>query len=285
MLIPAIKSDWQLLFRPERHGNYINDHCVIKANDGSWNLFGITSLESRSDSERYFVHAAGKSLTEPMTELEKVIDTGTRAWAPCVVEHEGLYYMYFGPGETKMEVTNVLSHWMGHKINIKGNPVMAVNRDHMVIKNNGKWIMYASGLKDSYSCISVLESDNLIDWDFKGYALTSSGSAPMNPPWGAFESPFVVKKDGLFYLFTTYTDCSHASYHNTIVFCSENPYNFGDYTAEKHSQMVMAELHSHAGEILEDNGKYYITSCGWRGYNSIIEGGVAIAELDWTEKQ
>lgn len=43
--IPKITGEWQLLFRPERCGNYINDHSIIKDRDGKWHLFGITSME------------------------------------------------------------------------------------------------------------------------------------------------------------------------------------------------------------------------------------------------
>jgi len=279
---PKIKSDWKLLFKPEKYGNYINDHCIIKGNDGNWHLFGITGDGAdRPEDERYFAYAVGESLEGVMEERGKVIDDGNRAWAPCVVEHEGLYYMYYGPGVTKMAVTNELFHWMGHQINVTGNPVMSVNRDHMVIKVGDTWLMYVTGLKDGCSCISVLTSTDLVNWAFGGYALTSTKSAPLNPAWGAFESPYVVLHDGMYYLFVTYTDCAYDNYHNMLVFCSEDPYNFGEYTGDNHSEMVIAELKSHAGEIICDNGKYYITTCGWSGYGIPCEGGVAIAELEF----
>ena len=283
MKIPAISGEWRLLFKPQQFGNYVNDHCIIKDSNNKWHLFGITSHDKGADTERYFVHASAASLDDAMEENGKVIDDGGRAWAPCIVEASGLYYMYYGPGVTKMAVTNDVSHWMGHQINVAGNPVMSVNRDHMVIRVGDIWLMYASGLKDGYSCVSLLISSDLINWNFYGYALTSSDAAPLNPPWGAFESPFVVEHDGLYYLFTTYTNCEHENYHNTLVFCSSSPYDFGNYTYENHNKTVIANLKSHAGEIINDNGKYYITSCGWNGYDIPFEGGVAIAELSFNE--
>jgi len=285
MKIPEISGEWRLLFKPERFGCYINDHCIIKEKNGGWHLFGITSPEesANADTERYFVYASGPSLHEVMTEQGKVIDDGNRAWAPCVVEEGGLYYMYYGPGVTKMAVTRELSHWMGHQINITGNPVMSVNRDHMVIRAGNEWLMYATGVKDGYSCISLLMSTDLVNWRFTGYALTSGGAAPLNPPWGAFESPFVIELDGLYYLFTTYTDADRESYHNTLVFCSENPCQFGCYTGDNHDKMVIAELRAHAGEVLFEDGKYYITTCGWNGFGIPFEGGAAIAELTFRD--
>lgn len=284
MYIPKISSEWRLLFKPEKHGNYVNDHCMIQDANDSWHLFGITSHEKGPDTERYFVHASTISVNDIMEEKGKVIDDGNRAWAPCIVEESGIYYMYYGPGVTKMAVTHELSHWMGHQINIIGNPVMSVNRDHMIIKVKDTWLMYASGVKDGYSCISLLTSNDLINWRFEGYALTSSGSAPLNPPWGAFESPFVLEYEGMYYLFTTYTDCGHENYHNTLVFCSGDPYHFGDYTLENHDEMVVSTLKSHAGEIIYDNEKYYITTCGWNDFDIPFEGGVAIAELRFDPK-
>lgn len=281
---PRIASDWRLLYRPTRFGIYVNDHSLIKANDGKWYLFGITGMtdEGRPQMERYFTYGCTDRLFEtPMTELGKVIDEGMCAWAPAVIEHKGLYYMYYGPNTTRMAVTHDPSHWMGHPIQLNGVPPMAVHRDHMVIPYENGWLMYASGVKDGYGCVSLLYSDDLIHWDFRGYALTSSGDAPLTPPWGAFESPFVLKHKDLYYMFVTYTDSGLETYHDTLVFCSEDPCFFGDYTASKHKEMVVAELPVHAGEVVCENGQYYITTCGWNGYHVPCEGGVAIAKLNF----
>ena len=284
MKIPVITSPWRLLFEPKSCGNYVNDHCLIRDAKNDWHLFGITSTEVGPDTERYFVHAQSKTLTEEMKEINRVVDDGNRAWAPCVVFEKGIYYMYYGPGITKLAVTNDPLHWMGHQVNVTGNPPMAVNRDHAIIKVGDTWLMYASGVKDDYSCVSLLTSKDLINWQFHGYALTSSGDAPLNPSWGAFESPYVLERDGMYYLFITYTDCAMDNYHNMLVFCSADPYSFGDYSQSKHDDMVIATLHSHAGEVIFDQGKYYLTTCGWRDHGTPFEGGVAIAELKFVDR-
>ena len=36
--IPSITGDWQLLYKPEKTGCYVNDHSLIRAQDGSWHL-------------------------------------------------------------------------------------------------------------------------------------------------------------------------------------------------------------------------------------------------------
>lgn len=281
---PEISSEWKPLFIPGKFGDYVNDHSIIKANDGSWHLFGITSHQGNPSQERYFVH--GKKCSslfsdELMEEKEIVIDNGTRAWAPGVIEKDGLYYMFYGPSPTKLDVSVDLSEWMGYEVKLSGHPVLSSHRDHFVMKEKNGYVMYVAGIKDGYGCISCHTSKDLLNWKFKGYALTSSGNAPLKPAWGAFESPYVIKYDNLYYLFVTYTDCSLETYQNTFVFCSDTPYFFADYTGDNHSETVVAVLHEHAGEILYENGQYYITACGWKNCGIPVEGGVAIAKLDF----
>ena len=48
--------------------------------------------------------------------------------------------------------------------------------------------------------------------------------------------------------------------------------------------MPVTVLQAHAPEIIEENGKYYITTCGWIKSPNPIPGAVAIAPLDWREE-
>lgn len=286
-LIPAITSEWKPLFKPETCGRYVNDHTLIKHTDGLWHLFGITSHGEEgadfAELERYFVHAAGKLRDEtPMKELGKVCDNGVRAWAPSVVNDGHRYYMHYGPSPMRMATSFELSHWMEHTPVIVGAPLDSCHRDSMVIRrDDGTWLMYITGIDGRYGVVSVLESADLVTWRFIRHALRTSGKAPYNPPWGATESPYVVHIDGLYYLFITYTNCKRDNYHNTLVFCSEDPTDFGNYTGDNEDDLVITKLHAHAPEIIQDDGQWYLTTCGWRGYNTPVEGGVAIARLDW----
>lgn len=92
----------------------------------------------------------------------------------------------------------------------------------------------------------------------------------------------MVRVGGLYYLFVTYTDCRPENYHNTLVFCSEDPTNFGEYTGDNEAEVVVAKLWAHAPEIVEDGGHWYVTTCGWPNHGTAVEGGVAIARLGWT---
>lgn len=288
-LVPVIAGQWRLLYKPQRTGCYVNDHCLILSGDRDWHLFGITrdEPEPKPEKERWFTHGKGKLVSETgMKELGIVCDNGTRAWAPAVVWDGRRYYMYYGPSPLRMAVSDELSHWMEWQPVISDCPPDACHRDPMVLRlSNGKWLMYASGLEERRGAICVLESNDLLNWRFAGYALRSSGTAPLSPPWGAMESPFVVFHGGWYYLFVTYTDCKTENYHNTLVFRSSDPLDFGEYSGENDAQVV-ARLHAHAPEVVcDDSGQWHITTCGWRGKGTPIEGGVAIAPLEWQTVQ
>lgn len=161
---------------------------------------------------------------------------------------------------------------------------MACHRDHFVLKvGESEWLMYVTGMKDGKSSVACLRSEDLLSWDFIGYALTSGVNSEFNPSWGAFESPFVVERDGGYYLFTTYTDCSKDTYHDTFVFYSEEPRRFGCYDGKNGGNgyaRPVTVLHTHAPEIVKENDQWYITTCGWRE-SSFAKGKVMIASLEW----
>lgn len=284
MKIPYISGEWKPLFRPQTHGNYINDHSLIKAADGKWHLFGITSFTCKPCDERYFAHGVGESLDCEMTEDKPVINKGTLAWAPGVIEKDGYYYMFYGPSPTSLAVSPDMHEWFGTNIFMKNEPIMGAHRDHFVLKlADDSYLMYVVGIHERRGAVSCFSSSDLQTWSFEGFALMSGENAPLTPAWGAMESPFVVKKDDKYYLFVTYTDCKKQNYCNTMVFCSEDPKNFGVYDGEFGKKPITV-LNVHAPEIIEENGRYYITTCGWRGYPNPFEGSVSIAPLDWKEE-
>lgn len=283
MKIPYISGEWKPLFRPEKFGNYINDHSLIKDNKGNWHLFGITSFDAKPSCERYFAHGIGSSLECEFGEAKPVIDRGTLAWAPGTIEKDGYFYMFYGPSPTSLAVSPDMYEWFGTNVTLKNEPLMGAHRDHFVLKlDDGSYLMYVVGIKDRRSAVSCFSSSDLLTWNFEGFALTSGENAPLNPAWGAMESPFVVKMDGEYYLFVTYTNCARDNYCNTMVFCSKDPKNFGVFDGDEGDRPITV-LNTHAPEIVEENGKYYITTCGWRGYPNPYEGSVSIAPLDWKE--
>ncbi len=282
MKIPYISGDWKILFEPHKYGNYVNDHSIVKGSDGKWHLYGITSHEGSPSCERYFVHAVGDSLHQPFDEVGRSIDRGTLAWAPCVIQRGENYYMFYGPSPTSLAVSFDMYEWFGTKVVLNNEPIMAAHRDHFVLKlDDNKYLMYVSGINNKKGAISCFSSNDLLNWNFEGFALTSGDEAPLKPAWGAMESPYVIKKDGLYYLFVTYTDCSNETYNNTLVFCSENPKCFGEYNGEGVGSKPITVLAAHAPEIINIGEEYYITTCGWKNKPTPNCGAVSIARLKW----
>lgn len=281
---PKIVGEWRVLFQPEKHGDYVNDHTVVKGADGNWHLYGCTSFSGGPYNERYFAHGVGVDLQTKMREVGRSIDKGTLAWAPCVTQKDGNYYMFYGPSPTQLALSFDMYEWYGYPVKLHGEPMMAAHRDHFVLKTKEGYLMYVAGVYQKRGAISVFSSDDLLEWKFEGYALTSGENAPLSPGWGAMESPFVVEKDGAYYLFVTYNDCTDATYCDTLVFVSENPKSFGGYDGGKGGAIPVTKLYAHAPEVVEENGKYYITTCGWRSKPSPNKGAVSIAELSWEDE-
>lgn len=312
--IPHIKGELKLLYRPDSTiGAYINDHTLFKYKD-KWHLIGITSKTVPADpmTETYFAHGVGDSIVMEggyrETDQRLFEETyNAPAWAPYAFSYKGLAYCFYGPQKISLRTSEDGFHWLKEKLlkkipekwnpNVKNLPF----RDAMIIKiwENGKdkWLMYAASLvnidkEPYYSGVELLESCDLMHWDSIGFALTSSKGVPYYNQDGGFESPFVMKYGDYYYLSVTYVGNNDTvpypdTYSNTIIFRSlkpNDPYHFGNYSGN--DSMIIARLPVHAPEYVVDpeTGKWYITACGWAGYDIPIPGAVAIAELGWEKE-
>jgi beta-fructofuranosidase len=272
----------------------VNDHALVRTPEGWWHVFGITSIKDELDpqAERWFCHGAGRSLAEGnFRERGRVADFGRRAWAPAVVFDGERWVMLYGPDILRAAVSDDprLDHWFEVESSVVGAPINAVSRDHMVVRlDDDTWLMYATGKRGREGAVSVCVSEDLLHWRFVRYALRTTPDAPKQPPYAATESPFVFQRDGEWWLSITYTTSGGgpAEYHETILFRSDNPFDFGTYTGDE--SPIAARLYAHAPEYIvdPDTDQWYITSCGWRGeaFGTVIPGSVAIRELEWVEE-
>ena len=293
MTRPALGgTGWRTLFAPAKTGCYVNDHCVVRAHDGRWHVFGITKETPEVDPqrERWFCHGSGESLAAGgFREHARVCDFGPRAWAPAVAFDGQRWIMLYGPDLLRAAICDDprLSSWHEAPCSLRGAPLGAVLRDGMIFRLDGdSWLLYATGKRGHESAVSVCVSENLLDWRFVRFALRTAPEAPKQPPWAATESPFVFRHDGAYWLSITYTATARdpAEYHETVLFRSNDPFDFGTWSGDP--AQLAGRLEAHAPEYLVDgDGRWWVTSAGWVGerFGTVIPGAVAIRELDWLE--
>ncbi len=293
-----------------------------------WNVIGITNHELVGGTgETHFANGVGRSLDEGifkdnpntggiiMNALDMQADPtpnpyreGILCWAPHVVYDNGTYHMfYFSVLSSKWNMEYATStdliNWKDrteeltlsvagtHEGLLYENGNIVETRDPMVLKYGNLWLMYTTAMwldgGVRRGAVAVYQSTNLKAWIFKGYALRNLDGAPI-APYSTCESPFVVYKDGKFILSVTITVSDETTYHDTIIFVSDNPYNFGTYSGAvklEESSNYVGRISAHCPEYIYDSiaDKWYVTTAGW---SNLVKhegalGGVGIAEMKW----
>ena len=254
---------------------YINDHCII--HDGEiWHMFGITHEEPANPlEEKIFAHATSQNLNGPLWQKQPHVlpyspqDGETHVWAPHIIKHNDLYYMYYCAGG----VDN--AHYRIHLATSKdlytwerspSNPLLIDGfdaRDPMILRVDETWVMYytatstPTGGNHQVACVT---SNDLLNWGNKHVVFTHTQEGTYGGPC---ESPFVVYEKGRYFLFIGPLD----GYSDTRVYVSDDPFSFS-------IDKEVGVIPSHAAEVIVDAaGQYYVTRAGWG------EGGLYIAPL------
>lgn len=301
VFIPRIAGEWQTLFRPERSGHYINDHTVYQDAERNWRLIGITSkTDGDYNREKYF--AVGVSADFPpaggMTEAKPIADFGELAWAPHVIHAGEKYYIFWSPHKLHQMESKDGIFWENHEV-IMPAPLHKFFRDGMVLQIAEKqWLLYATARGRYYSQVDIYQSFDLRAWQYIRTALSSGWGGERNSPFSSMESPFVVDYQGHYYLSLTYNNGSFfwpgilllfkvwpnpTSYNETLVFHSDNPYDFGVYRGRNNSPTLLTKLETHSPEFVynPDTDSWYITTAGWPWVATLTSGEVAVAPLEW----
>jgi|GEM_PF-448247 len=281
----VIAGEFTRIYNPSIGENkpwYINDHCFIAGQDGTWHLFGITHEEPmRPLEEKNFAHATTKNLTvfpwqkQPfaLSVAEESPWNERHLWAPHVVYNKGLYYMFYCAGDkdpTKYKIhlatSKDLWKWERHP----ENPMVVDGyhaRDPFVLNLGDKWVMYYTATSEPTGgnhVVAYRTGTDLIHWGERHIAYTDPS---VGKGGGPTESPFVVRRNGFYYLFTG----PSSGYSDTSVFRSSDPFHF-------RFEDRVGNIPAHAAEVVRDkDGKWYVSHCGWG------EGGVYLAPLYWND--
>ncbi|MBL7186112.1 MAG: family 43 glycosylhydrolase [Phycisphaerae bacterium] len=263
---------------------YINDHCFIYGHEHTWHLFGITRQEPAMPLEEInFAHATAKTLLQQpwskqpfaLTVAKEPPCNEVHLWAPHVIGHRGIYYMYYCAGDRDHTMYKIhlatsrdLKTWTRHP----KNPMIVDGfdaRDPFILRVKNKWVMYYtanSSPNGGNHVVACVMSNDLITWDNRGVVFTDP---KMGTYGGPTESPFVVRRGERFYLFIG----PRHGYDGTDVFVSDDPFHWKIDNKVGHFK-------AHAAEVVRDgNGKWYISRCGWE------RGGVYLAPLIWKDGQ
>lgn len=274
-------------------GMYTVDHAILKQDD-LWHLIYIRGIAATNWPEyplSNFGHAVSHDLVDwhirkPVLETRATGFDTYQVWAPHIIKHAGKYWMFYaGVNDSATQAiclatSEDLYHWERHE----GNPIITSLpwgywdtthwsdcRDPMVLKDGDTFYCYYTaarmvpGTETVENCLGIASSGDLIHWKDEGYrrlihTLTT-------PP----ESPFVVKRNGAYYLFYT-------NYRYGIVYVrSPDPlYGWKEDPEDPHSIMKGVS----ATEIFEHEGKWYITLISHMPYGLHF---LEIRELVWKE--
>ena len=251
-------------------GGYVNDHALIKK-DGLHHLFHIrgTAATTWQDYPLFnFGHAVSRDLVhwnteDPVLQIEGNSWDQFQVWAPHIIEHKGTYYMFY-TGVNKnvcqaicLATSTDLYHWKRSDT----NPVITTKpwgiwnpdkwsdcRDPMVLKDGDLFYCYFTAQRKNpesgkdESCIGISSSTDLLNWKHAGIIRLDQSLS--TPP----ESPFVVKRDGKYYLF--YTNYGMG----TTYAISDDPVKGWK---EVPPDQVKLMGRTGASEIYQDDGKWY----------------------------
>ncbi|MGQ1787423.1 family 43 glycosylhydrolase [Saccharicrinis sp. GN24d3] len=263
---------------------YINDHCFIEDKKGRLHFFGINNpfFEDGTYNYTYHPHIGHAVMEDPAKgfkhtgmALSEYKEGQGFLGAPYVVQNKaGKYLMFFQSkfGDKRfmeLAVSDDLYRWE------RNNKAVLYSHDNMrdpclFEDDDGQVYFYIVTPKKEGSSISVIPTD-----DFNEFGEpTELIHIPDGVSWSGLESPYVIKRNGLYYLFVSY---AHRHYHETLVIVSDR---FDSFKIEN----TITTLHSHAPEIVAYKGKTYISSCGIEGHQMLDDHSLYWYELKWLKR-
>jgi len=282
---------------------YVKDFTIVRDVSGLWHIFSITGPFYAGHDwvpmghERAFSHGTSMDLRNwqyhrPVLSISDSKHPDGNGffenhgiWAPHVIYHEGLYYMFYTSTNDKVSqsISLATSKDLFNWAKYDKNPVLTLEnespfywvrdawadcRDPMVLSDNGKFYLYATAHiaeGTERGAVVVAESNDLHSWHNAKVAIRGSG--PM-------ESPQVWKEKGSYFM--------TASSLGGGTFISDHPvtgwkkHDFPRPPIQQHEKIVPTSS-SYAEEVYRlDDGTMIMAGLTWRHWgNSIYIFGVS----------
>lgn len=273
------------------------DFAIWQAADGTWQLWSCIRNTKAGENTRLFYRWEGKELTDknwkPMgiaMEADTALGEASGGLlAPYVLKEDSIYYMFYGGLPRICLATSRDGKKFTRVLNEKGMSYLFAgpynnSRDPMVLRDNGLYYCYYMGNTDKNgtivengqtvkkpftSAIFCRTSADLKHWS-EPVMISAGGEAAKKSNWygGDAECPFVVKKDGYYYLFRNQL---YGKKNLNTQYASANPLDFG----VGQDDFNIGTLAVAAPEIVYYEGAYYIAAL-----NTGLDG-IRIARLGW----
>jgi hypothetical protein len=271
-LVPYVKGRFKHILDPPGKSSdpkkrpwYINDHhFFVEKKKQVIHWYGITNPippagESMygPGSSLYMGHASAPSPYGPWTEHPHAFsepEEDGHIGCHFVVPYKEEYLMLYPNNRVdkkRLFVATSKDLFSWEKLEGFG-PVGEGNlRDPCILKlEDGTYLLYAADFTNQrLPHVRLYKTRDLLNYEELETALL--GPEPVSTPY-YLESPFVLRHEGIYYLLVNF---SHHQYSETVVYASKDPYKF-DW------EKPINTIFTHAPEILEWQGKYYISHCG-----------------------
>jgi hypothetical protein len=288
---PQIDGDWWPVAGNPDLGAYTSDKqqpvdfAIWQAADGTWQIWSCIRHTQCGGNTRLFHRWEGRRLTDtnwtPMgiaMEADPALgETRGGLQAPHVFMKNGLYYLVYGDWQRICLATSKDGKQFTRVLNQRGQPDLFSgpyenSRDPMMLKIGNLFYCYYMGHKQGaeyQSAIFCRTSHDLENWS-EPMMVSAGGRATAHSNWfgGDAECPFVVPKDGIYFLFRNQR---YGHNHLNTQYASPNPLSFG----VGDDRYRIGTLPLAAPEIILHRSRWYIAAL-----NPGLDG-IRIARLRW----
>ena len=278
--IPVIDGDWwQVAYSPDlpeisSEPGHVVDHCFFKATNGRWQLW--TQIRDTSRGRVFYRWEGCQDFEQPNWTPKGVCwvgepeygESSTVIQAPCVFEENNRFTLLYGGGGQICMATSEDGIKFVRRRNAEGLSRVFADlsrrdpggmRDPHLLRVGNRYLLY-------YVARNSRGMANDVEVRTANSARSQAWSEPRvicHGPKGA-QSPQILCRNGFYYLLHMGSSADYL----TKVFCSQDPFDFKE-------AKVLTQLPVSAAEIIEAEGKHYISSLipGYRG--------VRVARLRW----
>jgi hypothetical protein len=291
-IVPQIDGEWWTVAHNPDLGKFTSpeqqpvDFAIWQAKDGSWQLWSCIRHTKCGGATRLFYQWEGKRLTDSdwrpigiaMQADPALGETAGGLQAPHVLRERDVFHMVYGDWERICRAESRDGKKFERVRNERGQPDLFTgpygnSRDPMLLKIGTLFHCYYTGHKqgERFDCaVFCRTSSDLRRWS-EPMAVSAGGTAAkLGTPGLNAECPFVVAKDGTYWLFR---NMLYGVGERNVQYASTNPLCFGvgddrDY---------VGHLAIAAPEVILHDGQYFVAAL------STALDGIRIARLKWVK--